>query len=82
MVLRIKMSKIKDAELRQYADEIGHQNYRNQYQLLYQRTMQAADKRYSGLHYKNSPEKLKQLKEKYKNGVSKEIINIMLGVKE
>jgi hypothetical protein len=36
------------------------------------------NKRFSGKHYKNSPEKLAAIKEKYKNGVSKSIIEEML----
>ena len=72
--------KINDSELDQYAEKIGRENYRNEYHMLYQRTMQAKKKRFSGKKYENSPEKLKQLKEKYKNGISLKIINEMLGV--
>lgn len=35
-------------------------------------------RRYSGLKYKNSKEKLNQIREKYKNGVSKKIIEKMV----
>ena len=35
------------------------------------------NERFSGLEYKNSPEKIKEIKEKYKNGVTEEIINEM-----
>ena len=34
--------------------------------------------RFSGLDYENSPEKLKSIKEKYKNGVTKDIIAEMM----
>ena len=36
------------------------------------------NRRFSGKHYENSPEKIKQLKEKYKNGISLKTINEML----
>ena len=70
--------KINDSELDQYAEKIGRENYRNEYNMLYQRTMQAGNRRFSGKKYENSPEKLKQLKEKYKNGISLKTINEML----
>ena len=35
------------------------------------------NERFSGLEYKNSPEKIKAIKEKYKNGVTEEIIKEM-----
>lgn len=70
--------KINDFELDQYAEKIGRENYRDEYHMLYQRTMQAGNRRFSGKHYENSPEKLKQLKEKYKNGISLKTINEML----
>ena len=33
--------KINDSELDQYAEKIGRENYRDEYHMLYQRTMQA-----------------------------------------
>ena len=36
------------------------------------------DIRYSGLVYENSAEKIAELKEKYKNGVTKEILEELL----
>ena len=73
--------RIKDEELREYQEKIGRDKYRKQYHLLYQRTKEAGNKRYSGEHYENTPEKLNRIKEKYKNGVSQEMINQMLGIK-
>ena len=35
------------------------------------------NERFSGLEYINSPEKIKAIKEKYKNGVTEEIIKEM-----
>lgn len=46
----------------------------------YCRTNRQSKRRNSGEHYENSPDKLKAIKEKYKNGVSLEDINRMLGV--
>lgn len=37
-------------------------------------------RRYSGERYINPPEKIQQIKEKYKNGVSIDVINEMLGI--
>ena len=39
-------------------------------------------RRYSGERYINPPEKIQQIKEKYKHGVSIDVINEMLGIKE
>lgn len=71
-------NKIKDAELNQYADQIGHRKYREQYQHLYQKAMQSGNKRYSGRHYENDQQKLLQIKQKYKSGVTLQMINRML----
>lgn len=70
--------KINDSELDQYAEKIGRENYRDEYRMLYRRTMQRGNRRFSGKHYENSPEKIKQPKEKYKNGISLKTINEML----
>lgn len=72
---------IKDQELAEYQKSIGAKKYREEYIKLYQRGRKCLT-RFSGEKYENSPEKLKQIKEKYKNGVSKNIINNMLGIKE
>lgn len=39
-------------------------------------------RRYSGLKYINTEDKIKQIKEKYKHGVSMNVINEMFGIKE
>lgn len=70
-----------DEELAEYQKRIGCEEYRKQYKRLYEKTSKHIG-RFSGLKYENSPEKLKQIKEKYKNGISKETINEMLGIKE
>jgi hypothetical protein len=74
--------KINDAELNEYREKIGIENYKREYHLLYQRTMEAGNKRFSGKHYKNDKSKISELKEKYKNGISLKDINQMLGIKE
>ena len=37
------------------------------------------NERYSGLDYVNSPKKIKQIKENYKNGITREILEEMFG---
>jgi len=68
-----------DDELKSYRDLIGSKEYQKQYSVLhYQSKYQKG--RFSGKKYENKPEKIKQLKEKYKHGVSMEIINKMVGI--
>lgn len=67
-----------DKELRELRDRLGEKEFRRAYQRLYQDVRNAPNKRYSGKHYENSPEKLKAIREKYRNGVTKEQINKML----
>ena len=69
--------KIKDIELRAYQERVGEEEYRKQYHRLYSNTMQC-DKRYSGSEYVNSPERLRALKEKYKNGVTDKAVREMV----
>lgn len=75
------MSKIKDEELRSYQKRIGSEQYRVLY--LYEankvRRLMRNNTRYSGNDYVNSKEKLNAIKEKYKNGVTKEILSEWLG---
>ncbi len=73
------MKKIEDEELRQYADRIGHENYKKEYLRLYNKAKLFPNSRYSK---KKKIVDLEQIKEKYKNGVSKEFINEMLGIKD
>lgn len=69
-----------DDELKSYRKLIGDKEYNKQYIVLYHQS-KYQEGRFSGKKYENSPEKIKRLKEKYKNGVSKEIINKMVGIK-
>lgn len=71
---------IRDKELAEYRKRISPEKYKKQYTFLYKEAM-TKKSRFSKKDYENTPEKLKQIKEKYKNGVSKEIINEMLGIK-
>lgn len=59
----------KDPELLAYRDTIGANEYNRQYKRLYVNTNKS-DKRYSGRKYENTEEKLLQLREKYRNGVT------------
>lgn len=70
-------SLIDDEELRGYRELIGNKEFRRQYQRLYQEAVQSP-KRYSGKEYKNSPEKLKAIREKYKKGVTDKTVKEML----
>ena len=70
-----------DKELKEYQQLIGDKEYLRQYHQLYSEAKQH-NGRYSGKEYENSKDELNQIREKYKNGVSKEIINKMLGIKE
>jgi hypothetical protein len=68
--------KIKDEELRAYQERIGAKRYRKLY--LYEANkairLRKSNKRYSGENYVNSEEKLNTIKEKYKNGITTEIL--------
>lgn len=63
-----------DKELIAYRHEIGNEEYEKQYSLLYLKTRNNKE-RYSGLTYVNSRERLEEIRNKYKNGVTKEILN-------
>ena len=67
----------RDKELSEYRKKIGSVEYKKQYSALYQQTRQQKG-RYSKLEYENSPERLNQIREKYKNGVTKEILDELL----
>jgi hypothetical protein len=68
--------KMKDEELRAYQERIGTKLYREIY--LYEankvRRLTKHNTRYSKKHYINSKEKLNAIKEKYKNGITTEIL--------
>ena len=66
-----------DEELRDYKELVGNKEFRKQYQRLYQEARQCP-KRYSEKEYKNPPEKIKALREKYKKGVTDKTVKEML----
>ena len=72
---------IKDEELREYQKELGFEQYRALY--LYEankvRRLMRNNIRHSGKDYVNSKEKLNAIKEKYRNGVTQEIMEEWLG---
>ena len=75
------MRKIKDDELREYQSEIGQKEYKK-FQTNYcnkSARIRNYNLRASGKHYENSEKKLEQIKEKYKNGVTKEILSEWIG---
>ena len=70
------MKKIEDEELRKYQCEIGQKEYRK-FQMNYcnkSARIRNYNLRASGKHYDNSEKKLEQIKEKYKNGVTMDIL--------
>lgn len=75
------MKKIKDKELRAYQEKIGSKEYRALYiyELNKAKRREKYDIRHSKTHYANSEEKLNAIKQKYKNGVTKEILAEWLG---
>lgn len=70
----------KTDELLQYRRRIGDAEYRKQYLALY-RFAEQSTRRNSGKEYKNTKNHLQSLKEKYKNGVSKKVIDEMLDIR-
>lgn len=72
---------IKDYELRVYQERIGPQEYRALYlyELNKAKRREKHDIRHSKTHYVNSKEKLNAIKQKYKNGVTEEILTEWLG---
>ena len=75
------MRKIKDEELREFQHEIGQKEYRK-LQINYcikSKKIRDNNLRASRKHYENSEERLKEIKEKYKNGVTKEILTKWMG---
>ena len=72
---------IKDEELRAYQERIGAKQYRALYMYETNKSIrwQKNNIRYSRKHYVNSEEKLNAIKQKYKNGVTKEILAEWLG---
>ena len=70
------MKKIEDEELREYQHEIGQKEYKKIQTNYCKKSARIRDYnlRASGKHYENSEEKLEQIKEKYKNGVTMDIL--------
>ena len=71
------MKEIEDNELREYQHEIGQKEYRK-FQMNYcnkSARIRNYNLRASGKHYDNSEEKIREIKEKYKNGVTIDILN-------
>ena len=75
------MPRESDPELIDLRVQLGADEYSRLYRNYYQLARQHGEKRYSGKHYKNTPERISALREKYKNGVSDGTIEIMLGLK-
>lgn len=74
------MKKIKDNELREYQSEIGQKEYKK-FQMNYcnkSARIRNYNLRASRKHYDNSEEKLEYIKEKYKNGVTMDILKEFL----
>ena len=70
------MKKIKDEELREYQRQIGSKEYRK-LQMNYcnkSTRIRNYNLRASRQRYENSEERLKEIKEKYKNGVTMDIL--------
>lgn len=68
--------KICDEELREYQMEIGQKEYRRILSYTCNRSARIRDNdlRASKKHYENTPEKLEAIKEKYRNGVTDDIM--------
>ncbi len=75
------MARKVDPELCELRALLGAKEYKRTYVNVYQRTRTHGEVRFSGEHYKNSAEKINQLKEKYKNGVPAGTIELMMGLK-
>ena len=73
------MRKVKDDELMEYQEEIGQVKYRkiSMYFFNLSKRIRQNNLRASREHYENGEEKLNEIKEKYKNGVTMDILNEM-----
>ena len=70
-----------DPELIDLRVKLGADEYSRLYRNYYQLALHHGEKRFSGKHYKNTPERISALREKYKNGVPDGTIEKMLGLK-
>ena len=70
------MKNIEDNELREYQRQICSKEYKKVQSNYCNKSARIRDYnlRASGKHYENSEEKLEQIKEKYKNGVTMDIL--------
>lgn len=75
------MKKIEDEELREYQRQISSKEYRKVQMNYCNKSARLRDYnlRASRKNYENSEERLKEIKEKYKNGVTKEILSEWIG---
>ena len=76
------MKKIEDEELREYQRQISSKEYKKVQMYYCNKSARIRDYnlRASKKHYENSEQRLKEIKEKYKNGVTKEILSEWIGV--
>ena len=76
------MKKIEDEELREYQRQISSKEYKKIQMNYCNKSARIRDYnlRASKKHYENSEQRLKEIKEKYKNGVTKEILSEWIGV--
>ena len=69
-------NRVKDKELAELYDNLGKKTYNDLYRKIYMNCKNTkSHKRASGKIYENDEKKIAGIKEKYKNGVTKEIIN-------
>ena len=75
------MKKIEDEALREYQRQISSKEYRKVQMNYCNKSARLRDYnlRASRKNYENSEERLKEIKEKYKNGVTKEILSEWIG---
>ena len=67
-----------DIELEKLKRKMGDEAFWKEYHRLYSEVSNSSDKRYSGKKYSNSSCRLQSIKDKYKDGITKEHINKML----
>ena len=69
-------NRVKDKELAELQDNLGKKTYNDLYIKIYMNCKNnKSHKSASGKIYENDEKKIAGIKEKYKNGVTKEIIN-------
>ena len=68
--------------MREYQRQIGSKEYKKVQTCYCNKSARIRDYnlRASKKHYENSEQRLKEIKEKYKNGVTKEILSEWIGV--